>query len=1259
MAQRFRIGNNLSVIWLLYESDGNIHDLEGRDIELYMTCGGYKYPVTDYTVTENAVAWTFPAAMQTKTGYYKLVLLERDSVRGLYSFDVAEAFCLEPKDALTNIETIIDEDATVQVKSVLTYAHITNLASIDVVESGDGEHSSVVVRLTNGKAFTLPFSTQGGGGGGEGGGGSLPFSVIDSLYSTSKTNALSADKGRVLREMIEAIPSGGGGEGGGGGSEYVLPAATVDFLGGIILGFPQSGDKFPVALDNVHRAYATVPAATGSKLGTVKLGYENTGKKYALKLDDQGRAYVEISGSGGGGGDDDTPGTPGRSITGVQNWYKLCASENVQATPMEIADPSSAAGGSWSLTAGTPTAQYPYLRCFMQVNYDQPLASGYSYTRSSAFTARYFNSDSSQEYNDLQEAIEALRDDMDADLQHYNEVIAALNAALENLRSTIGGSITDQLGDLRDRLSQIDGSDVALIRDNANGLWGVLTSWQSATGDKKAFADIIANAQNAQVLLQTGSTFFDRAVGGNVTLDGLLGQLAARLTEQQVRGLIQSATISVDSAALNSVIAASQSWWKKTINGEEVLYPYDLFWEDFLEDEPEGTLYDYSVFMQKAPADGGPDGDANRPDGPYEEVVIVSKFSQIKQAVDEISASVDTTKYMWQNGNTYTSYDAFETQYANRSSTYTSYTYEQYVTNVLGYTKIEVGAALSNITQTSGELRSIVGDMGYYWEKNSFSGKQYARYAVPSNKTRNQYVTEMQAQGWTLKEYASQMSVIDQFPGQITSLVQTNTLCWIDDSAANGPVILDYDAFREEYAEVFTTRTYEEYVIWKYPNYALTVVTDAFSRIKQTAQSISAAVEDISDHETRLGALEIKADEIDLSVSKAGKCWKDLSDGTLYPYDEFLDEYEEVPNRPLEYEAWVANVKNCVLSDAFTEVSGIKVKSDKIWAGIGDGNDVKASIEILADAETSSGKIILDADNVIINGGLQAGVVKAGSIESAAVTTDKLAANAVTAGKIDAGAITTDKLAAGSVTAAKIATGVIDAAVGNFIQAHAEEIFANFISTAGNGSYITIQGGFICFYDVDGNLRIKMGQENGDSAPVLKFFSAEDDENALYDLGPNGITQLGYDVTVPEWRATRLRYTANKLTRNSQYNPTSYQAVTLYQYIDATRITVIGSASGGLQFYNPVTKQWQNEHSPYHEKFFNADNGLFVAPTAGYYLAYAYKTTGTTASVPLYDFSAAAVAALGTHYLGSMELKNVDITTYAGTIDSWNDYDAS
>ena len=316
MIQRFRIGNNLSLIWLLYEDDGNIHNLEGKELELYMTCGGLKFVVTDYTVTENAVAWVFPAALQTRTGYYKLVLLERDPQRGLYSFDVAEAFCLEPEDALTNIETIIDEDSTVQVRSVLTYAHITNLASVDTIESADGW--SAVIRLTNGKSFSIPL-------GGDPGGQSVE--VVDNLNSNSSTNALSARQGKVLKGMIDGISetqvvnnlaststsaalSANMGRvlkelidsiepGGGGGATY------------------SAGD----GIDITSRVVSLKPA-TANTLGGIKVGL-------GLTIDSQG----VLSATGGGGDPSDG---------GVNTLY---SSESAPGTP--DTDPS-----SWHVSKG-------------------------------------------------------------------------------------------------------------------------------------------------------------------------------------------------------------------------------------------------------------------------------------------------------------------------------------------------------------------------------------------------------------------------------------------------------------------------------------------------------------------------------------------------------------------------------------------------------------------------------------------------------------------------------------------------------------------------------------------------------------------------------------------------------------------------------------------------------------------------------------------------------------------------------------------
>lgn len=1123
--KRIRIGNNIAITWLLFENDGNIHNLEGLDLELYMTCGGSKYPVTDYSVTENAIAWTFPAGLQTRTGYYKLVLLERDDAKGIHSFDVREAFCLEPKNALTNIGTISDTDCAITVRSVLTYAHITNIASIDVVEATDGETTNVLVSLTNGKTFTLPFRPGSGGSGGEGGGGGgseyiLPPAGPSRLGGIRVGFTKTGTKYPVLLDgsynaYVDVPDAGGSGGSGGGGGGSTTPAQRIIIYSADYTPEYERGDglyyfdadglsELPVVGDRIwwfgdshyFNAYNVVRVVTDEETGQVSIGGQLVIDELdmffrpvdSLDSDDanlplsanQGRILKEMidditGGEGGGGG---TPGNPGRSITGVQNWFRLCVDEDYAAPAMNIADPSSAAGGSWSLTAGNPSIEYPYLRCFMQINYDTPLESGYTYTRSAAFTARYFNSESSQDYSDLVDSLNQLRESIQSDLAGYETDLTNLNNALEQLRGVISGSITNQLNDLRNRLTRINGTDVELILNN--GLWGVLTSWSSETGDKKAFADIIANAAAAQILLQTGATFFgDTQVGGAVTLDGILGQLSAKVTRQDVNAMIASAQFSVDPSSLNSVISKSQACWKK--NG--VLYPYDLYLTDYMANHTNATLADYEEYMTSAPSADGPAGDSTRPAGPFELVVVVEQFSAIQQSVDEISASVDKVKYIWKKGNEFKPYDWFQTDYAGRASRYEFYTYERYVSNVLGYTKVEVGSALSNITQTEDEIKSILGDVGYFWRRLNDGSYEYQAYAVPSNQTRDDYVAAMQNAGWELVTYASRMSVIDQFPDSITALVKNSTRVWEDSSGQNVP----YDNWLADYNLTDKTLSYEDYVALNHPGYNIVVVTNSLSRIKQTSDSLSTAVEDIDGLYLGLSQIEQRADQISLSVSDAKYCWQSNVDGTIVEYDYFRDEYNSRV-RQIEYDAWVFSAKNYTKKSYVQQASGIKILSDKIWAAVGDGENVKASIEIIGDADTDGGKIILDASNVIINGGLSAGVVTAGAIESGAVTTDKLAANSVTAGKIESGAITADK----------IATGALDAIVANILRT----------LTVGTYSKIVLADGLIKVYDANNLIWMEIGKSSGDSTPVIKVYGRYDENNnwvPLYDLGPNGI----------------------------------------------------------------------------------------------------------------------------------------------------------
>ena len=67
------------------------------------------------------------------------------------------------------------------------------------------------------------------------------------------------------------------------GSQYVLPAATSQALGGIKLGYTQSGKNYPVQLDSNNRAYVNVPWSSGSGGSTVKVTLDRTsGDKVAV-----------------------------------------------------------------------------------------------------------------------------------------------------------------------------------------------------------------------------------------------------------------------------------------------------------------------------------------------------------------------------------------------------------------------------------------------------------------------------------------------------------------------------------------------------------------------------------------------------------------------------------------------------------------------------------------------------------------------------------------------------------------------------------------------------------------------------------------------------------------------------------------------------------------------------------------------------------------------------------------------------------------
>lgn len=95
------------------------------------------------------------------------------------------------------------------------------------------------------------------------------------------------------REKLEGIEENA--------NNYTLPEADSNHLGGIKIGYSESGRNFAVKLDN-GKAYVTVPEddeqsiplASEENVGGLKIGYEDNGDYHGIKLDNSGNGYVKI-----------------------------------------------------------------------------------------------------------------------------------------------------------------------------------------------------------------------------------------------------------------------------------------------------------------------------------------------------------------------------------------------------------------------------------------------------------------------------------------------------------------------------------------------------------------------------------------------------------------------------------------------------------------------------------------------------------------------------------------------------------------------------------------------------------------------------------------------------------------------------------------------------------------------------------------------------------------------------------------------------
>lgn len=91
-----------------------------------------------------------------------------------------------------------------------------------------------------------------------------------------------------------------------GGGSVDIPAASNDNIGGIKLGYSQSGKNFPIQLDTNKKAYAELGTATDGAFGVIKVaavrqsaptlatGDAMDGRYYGVELDMNGKAFVNV-----------------------------------------------------------------------------------------------------------------------------------------------------------------------------------------------------------------------------------------------------------------------------------------------------------------------------------------------------------------------------------------------------------------------------------------------------------------------------------------------------------------------------------------------------------------------------------------------------------------------------------------------------------------------------------------------------------------------------------------------------------------------------------------------------------------------------------------------------------------------------------------------------------------------------------------------------------------------------------------------------
>lgn len=157
--KKIRLGNDIQFNWSLFNSEGEPYNIEGADLRITYTTFRGVTEVTDFSVSENVVSWTFKGKDQKVLGDYIITLQKNAGEDGMITIDKCSAFRLVARSCDTGGE---DTCSHLKVETVELQSEVDGVIVDPVIpeigENGNwfvnGKDTGKPSKGEDGKAFT-------------------------------------------------------------------------------------------------------------------------------------------------------------------------------------------------------------------------------------------------------------------------------------------------------------------------------------------------------------------------------------------------------------------------------------------------------------------------------------------------------------------------------------------------------------------------------------------------------------------------------------------------------------------------------------------------------------------------------------------------------------------------------------------------------------------------------------------------------------------------------------------------------------------------------------------------------------------------------------------------------------------------------------------------------------------------------------------------------------------------------------------------